>query len=74
MTFEEINETFIKKVRNYIDFDARSKSTLPLSQNSKYSYFNKFKAALRSTFDDGYLSINYATKNHLIRQRVKENI
>ncbi|HFK5598851.1 recombinase [Elizabethkingia anophelis] len=62
MTFEEVDETFIKKVRNYIDYDARSKSDLPLSQNSKYSYFNKFKAALRSAFDDGYLSINYATK------------
>ncbi|MCT3897368.1 phage integrase SAM-like domain-containing protein [Elizabethkingia anophelis] len=57
ITFEEIDETFIKKVRNYIDYDA--KSNLPLS---KYSYFNKFKTALRSTFDDGYLSINYATK------------
>ncbi|MCL1666695.1 site-specific integrase [Elizabethkingia ursingii] len=62
MTFEEVDETFIKKVRNYIDYDSRSKSNLPLSQNSKYSYFNKFKAALRSAFDDGYLSINYATK------------
>ncbi|STF08911.1 site-specific integrase [Elizabethkingia anophelis] len=62
MTFEEVDETFIKKVRNYIDYNARSKSDLPLSQNSKYSYFNKFKAALRSAFDDGYLSINYATK------------
>ncbi|AQX03596.1 site-specific integrase [Elizabethkingia anophelis] len=62
MTFEEVDETFIKKVRNYIDYNARSKSNLPLSQNSKYSYFNKFKAALRSAFDDGYLSINYATK------------
>jgi len=62
MTFEEVDETFIKKVRNYIDYGARSKSNLPLSQNSKYSYFNKFKAALRSAFDDGYLSINYATK------------
>lgn len=62
MTFDEVDETFIKKVRNYIDYNARSKSNLPLSQNSKYSYFNKFKAALRSAFDDGYLSINYATK------------
>ena len=62
MTFDEVDETFIKKVRNYIDYDAKSKSNLPLSQNSKYSYFNKFKAALRSAFDDGYLSINYATK------------
>ncbi len=62
MTFDEIDDTFIKRVKNYFDFEAKTKSDLPLSQNSKYSYFNKFKAALRSAFDDGYLTINYATK------------
>jgi integrase len=62
MTFEEIDDTFIKKVKNYFDFEAKTKSDLLLSQNSKYSYFNKFKAALRSAFDDGYLTINYAAK------------
>ncbi|MBL7878299.1 MAG: site-specific integrase [Chryseobacterium gambrini] len=67
-TFEEIDEKFIKKVRNYFDKTARTKSDLPLSQNSKYSYFNKFKAALRNAFDDGYLSINYATKTKSFEQ------
>lgn len=62
MTFEEIDDAFIKRVKNYFDFEAKTKSDLPLSQNSKYSYFNKFKAALRSAFDDGYLTINYAAK------------
>ena len=62
LTFDEVDEELIKKVRHYFDHVARTKSDLPLSQNSKYSYFNKFKAALRSAFDDGYLSINYATK------------
>lgn len=62
MTFEEIDDAFIKKVKNYFDFEAKTKSDLLLSQNSKYSYFNKFKAALRSAFDDGYLTINYAAK------------
>ena len=62
LTFEEIDEFFIKKVRKYFEKDAISKSDLPLSQNSKYSYFNKFKAALRYAFDNGYLTINYATK------------
>lgn len=62
MTFDEIDDTFIKRVKNYFDFEAKTKSDLPLSQNSKYSYFNKFKAALRSAFDDGYLTINYAAK------------
>ena len=62
LTFEEIDEFFIKKVRKYFEKDAISKSDLPLSQNSKYSYFNKFKAALRYAFDNGYLTINYAAK------------
>ncbi len=62
LTFDEVDEELIKKVRHYFDHVARTKSDLPLSQNSKYSYFNKFKAALRSAFDDGYLSINFASK------------
>jgi len=62
LTFEEIDEFFIKKVRKYFEKDAISKSDLPLSQNSKYSYFNKFKAALRYAFDNGYLTVNYAAK------------
>lgn len=62
LTFDEIDENLVKKVRNYFDNVARTKSDLPLSQNSKYSYFNKFKAALRNAFDEGYLTINYASK------------
>lgn len=62
LTFDEVDENFIKKVRLYFDKEAKTKSKLSLSLNSKYSYFNKFKAALRSAFDDGYISINYAAK------------
>ncbi|MFN3802959.1 tyrosine-type recombinase/integrase [Belliella pelovolcani] len=60
LTFDEIDDDFVQKVRNYYDTKAETKSDLPLSQNSKYSYFNKFKACLRKAFDEGYLSINYA--------------
>ena len=60
--FEEIDESFVKRVRNYFDKEAHTKSNLPLALNSKYSYFNKFKAALRAAFDEGYLSINYTAK------------
>lgn len=60
--FDEIDEDFVNRVRKYFDQEARTKSELPLSLNSKYSYFNKFKAALRAAFDEGYLAINYATK------------
>lgn len=60
--FEEIDDAFVKRVRNYFDKEARTKSDLPLALNSKYSYFNKFKASLRSAFNEGYLSINYAAQ------------
>lgn len=62
LTFDEIDEEFVKKVKAYFENDARTKSDLPLSQNSKYSYFNKFKASLRNAFDDGYLTVNFANK------------
>ncbi len=62
LTFDDIDENLIKKVRTYFENDALTKSNLPLSQNSKYSYFNKFKASLRRAFDEGYTSINFATK------------
>jgi len=60
--FDEVNDDFIKRVRYYFNVEARTKSKLPLSANSKYTYYNKFKACLRSAFDDGYLAVNYANK------------
>ncbi|WP_299154254.1 site-specific integrase [uncultured Christiangramia sp.] len=60
--FEEVDENFVKRVRQYFDKEAQTKSNLPLSLNSKYSYFNKFKASIRAAFNEGYLSINYAAK------------
>ena len=62
MTFDEVDDYYIKRVKNYFENDALTKSNLPISQNSKCSYFNKFKAALRRAFDDGYLTINFASK------------
>lgn len=62
LTFDDIDENLIKKVRTYFENEAFTKSNLPLSQNSKYSYFNKFKASLRRAFDEGYTTINFATK------------
>ncbi|WP_445710838.1 site-specific integrase [Flavobacterium sp.] len=68
LLFEEIDESFIKQVRNYFDKEARTKSDTLLSLNSKYSYYNKFKASLRAAFDDGYLSINFASKTKSFEQ------
>ena len=68
LTFDEIDENFVKRVRLYFDKEAKTKSDTPLSLNSKYSYYNKFKACLRAAFDDGYLSINYASKTKSFEQ------
>lgn len=62
LTFEEVDEAFVKRVRKYFDTEAKTKSETLLSENSKYSYFNKFKAALRAAFDEGYTSVNYGAK------------
>lgn len=67
-TFDDIDEKFVKQVRTYFDKEARTKSDLPLSLNSKYSYFNKFKACLRSAFDEGYLTLDYASKINSFEQ------
>lgn len=61
-TFDEVDDDFLKRVKLYFDKKAQTKSKIPLSQNSKYSYFNKFKAGLRKAFEEGYLTINYASK------------
>ena len=62
LIFEEVDEDFVKRVRSYFEKEAKTKSNLPISQNSRYTYFNKFKACLRSAFDEGYTTVNYAKK------------
>lgn len=61
VTFEDVDEEFVVGYKKYLNKKAKTKSNTLLSQNSKYSYFNKFKAALRQAFEDGYTSRNYAT-------------
>tara|TARA_R110002020_G_scaffold424442_1_gene633647 strand:- start:738 stop:1868 length:1131 start_codon:yes stop_codon:yes gene_type:complete len=61
ITFEDIDENFVLGFKKYLNKNAKTKSNTLLSQNSKYSYYNKFKAALRQAFDDGYTNRNYAT-------------
>jgi len=58
ITFENIDEDFIKGFKKFLNTEAITKSGTPLSQNSKYTYFNKFRASLRSAYEDGYLDTN----------------
>ncbi len=58
LTFEEVDENFIKGYRKYLDTEAKTKGGTPLSQNTKYTYFNKFRACLKKAFEDNYLDTN----------------
>ncbi len=62
LTFEKVDLDFITGFKNYLESKATTKSGTLLSQNSKYAYFNKFKACLREAFQDGLMDVNLGTK------------
>lgn len=57
-SFKQIDYDFVTKFKTYLDIEAKSKNGKLLSQNSKYSYFGKFKAALKQALKDGVLKEN----------------
>lgn len=56
--FKEIDRQFVMDFKEYLDKEAKTKSEVGLSQNSKYSYFNKLRAALKQIVKDGILPTN----------------
>lgn len=58
ITFGELTPDLVSDFKNYLDKKAKTKSENELSQNSKHSYFNKFKAALKQAFKDGIIPKN----------------
>jgi integrase len=58
--FQEIDKDFVKGFREHLDRIAVGNSAKQLSQNSKYSYFGKFTAALKQAVTDGIMKINPA--------------
>jgi len=52
---KEIDTDFVKDFKKYLDTKAKTKSGTPLAQNSKYSYFNKFRAALREAYNESFI-------------------
>lgn len=61
VAFKDIEIDFVRGFKVHLE-KSTTKSNTILSQNSKYTYFNKFKACLKEAFDDGLLSINFAKK------------
>ena len=56
LRFADLDETFCNDFREHLFTAPTNRSTkVTLSQNSVLSYFNKFKAALKQAYKDGYL-------------------
>ena len=58
LKLKDVDGNFVKGFKNYLQNEARTIGGSPLSQNTKYTYFNKFKAVLRGAFNEGYLKSN----------------
>jgi len=58
LTVEEVTPDFIRGFKKYLDMEAHTTANTLLSQNSKYTYFNKFKACINAAYDEGYFSSN----------------
>ncbi|SHJ82145.1 Site-specific recombinase XerD [Arenibacter nanhaiticus] len=62
ITFDDIDVDFIKGYKKYLDTVAVTQSKKKLSQNTKNTYYNKFKACLNAAFEEGYLKENLIKK------------
>ncbi|MEM6515044.1 MAG: site-specific integrase [Bacteroidota bacterium] len=58
VSFAEVDRQFVQDFKYYLDKEAKTKSNTGLSQNSKYSYFNKLRAALKQAVKDGIIPTN----------------
>jgi integrase len=60
VTFAQIDRQFVLGFKYFLDKETKTKSETSLSENSKYSYFNKFRAALKQAVKDGIIPFNPA--------------
>lgn len=63
LTFSQLTEQFCNGFKDHLMNARRQGSdTITLSQNSAVSYFNKFKAALKQAYRDGFIFDNLSMK------------
>ncbi len=58
VTLNDIDVDFVAGFKSYLDETAVRSSGEPLSQNTKYSYFNKFRKCINQAFEDGLITEN----------------
>lgn len=62
LTFNDVTIDFVKDFQKYLHTEAKAKSGAPLAQNTKHTYYNKFKACLNAAFAEGYLNEDIVSK------------
>lgn len=67
LTIEDIDESWLMRLKHYLLNDAKTPSGAKLKQNSSLSYFNKVKAALRQAFEEKFINENPATRVRSIK-------
>ncbi len=69
LKFADLNETFCNDFKYYLLNTKSNKSDKALlSNNSALSYFNKFKAALKQAYKDGFIQTDLNAKIDTIKQ------
>lgn len=74
LLLKDIDESLVQKVRNYFENEATTSSGIQLSNNSKYSYFNKFKQCLRNAAEEGIISNDIVSKVKSFTQESNEKV
>jgi integrase len=68
LKFADLNEKFCNDFKEHLLTTKSNKSSkVTLAQNSAVSYFNKFKAALKQAYKDGYLTTDLNAKIEQIK-------
>lgn len=68
LTFDEADEKFLLRFKDYLQKGKLTKSKTNLSQNSCHSYYNKVRAALREAYTEKIIAENPATRVRGIKQ------
>lgn len=69
LKFVDLNEKLCEDFKEFLLTTRSNKSSKTcLSQNSAFSYFNKFKAALKQAYKDGYLQIDLNARIDRIKE------
>jgi integrase len=67
-TFADVDIAFVEGFKHYLQTEAKTKGNVPLSKNSQYSYFNKFRASINKAYEDRIIPDNPSKRVKALKQ------